>query len=142
MYLVTQIPKKIALTKITHPNLKMIYKLLNPPEIKVQSPTLSDLKLEAGLCQLQRYRSQSSEFNKLKQRTRRLPRSTGFGGPRPRRWPEIRKLTRPQALTWTAILRLNFKSPQSTTALTLSYFTTRMKTLQRLNTKLFDPADH
>ena len=35
--------------------------------------------------------------------------------------PEIRKLLMPQAPTWTAIIRLNLKSPQSTMALSLPH---------------------
>ena len=57
------------------------------------------------------------QSDRFKQWTSRWPRITSFGRLRPRRRPEIRKLKKPQALTWTALLRLYFKSPQSTMAL-------------------------
>ena len=48
------------------------------------------------------------------------PEKKSFSGPGHWRRPEIRKLKRPQALTWTAILWLNSKSPQSIMALALT----------------------
>ena len=114
-----------------------------PTEIPLQPSKKPDVKLETRLCLLQ---CPNSQFNKLGiffRRTGQRPRITGFSGSRPRRQSEIRKLIRPRH--WPGPQSYNLTSnlfKLQWLSLTLLYSTTRMKIIQRLNTKLNNPVDH
>ena len=85
------------------------------PAIKTQSPTKPGFNPEARFRQTNALEN-NPKNDKSAQWQGQQPRKTNLEGARPRRWPLIRKMKTPQALTWTAILQSHFKS-QPTMAL-------------------------
>ena len=113
-----------------------------PPKIKTQSSTEPDLKLEAGLRLLQSSRNQFSKFDRFKQWPRRQPRNTRFGGPRPRRLPEIKKIDKAPGTNLDGYPTTSFRISSIYNG-SRTHYTTQRKTIQRLNKRVQkEPMDH